>query len=117
MALIVIQSRCIHIAKGRAIAQAVRPRFPPRRPGFKPSSGHVGFVVNKVALGQVLSHYIDFPCQFSFHSLLHTHHLSSGVGIISQLFADVPNPKKLHIVTSGRIKVMGREYGRGVDNI
>jgi hypothetical protein len=25
----------------------------PRRPGFKPVSSHVGFVVDKVALGQV----------------------------------------------------------------
>jgi hypothetical protein len=25
--------------------------FPPRRPGFEPMSGHVGFVVDKVALG------------------------------------------------------------------
>jgi hypothetical protein len=29
--------------------------FPPRRPEFKPGSGHVGFVVDKVALGQVFS--------------------------------------------------------------
>jgi hypothetical protein len=29
--------------------------FPPRRPGFKPGSSHVGFVVDKVALGQVFS--------------------------------------------------------------
>jgi hypothetical protein len=26
---------------------------PPRRPGFDPGSGHVGFVADKVALGQV----------------------------------------------------------------
>jgi hypothetical protein len=32
--------------------------FPPRRPGFKPGSSHVGFVADKVALGQVLSEYI-----------------------------------------------------------
>jgi hypothetical protein len=29
--------------RGRAIAQAVVEGFPPRRPGFKPGSGHVGF--------------------------------------------------------------------------
>jgi hypothetical protein len=29
--------------------------FPSRRPGFEPRSGHVGFVVDKVALGQVFS--------------------------------------------------------------
>jgi hypothetical protein len=37
--------------------------FPPRRPGFKPESSHVGFVVDKAALGQVFSEYIRFPCQ------------------------------------------------------
>jgi hypothetical protein len=27
----------------------------------------MGFVVDKVALGQVFSEYFGFPCQFSFH--------------------------------------------------
>jgi hypothetical protein len=50
--------------------------FPLRRPGFEPRSGHVGFVVDKVALVQVFSEYFGFPCQFSFHRLLHIlHHL------------------------------------------
>jgi hypothetical protein len=40
---------------GRAIAQAVVAGFPPRRLGFKPGSSHVGFVVDKVAMGQVFS--------------------------------------------------------------
>jgi hypothetical protein len=45
----------------------------------------VGFVVDKVALGQVFSEYFGFPCQFSFHQLLHNHpHLSSGVCTIGQ---------------------------------
>jgi hypothetical protein len=30
------------------------------------------FVIDKVALGQVFSEYFSFPCQFSFHRLLHT---------------------------------------------
>jgi hypothetical protein len=64
--------------------------FQPRRPGFEPSSGHVGFVVDKVALGQVFSDYFSSPCQLSFHRLLHIHHLSSGAGTISQLLAEVP---------------------------
>jgi hypothetical protein len=55
--------------------------FPPRRPG----SGHVGFVVDKVVLGQVFSEYFDFPCQSSSHQLLHNHpHLSSGACTIGQ---------------------------------
>jgi hypothetical protein len=51
----------------------------------------VGFVVDKVALEQVFSEYFGFPCQFSFHQLLHTHHLLSGAGTIVQLVADVPS--------------------------
>jgi hypothetical protein len=34
----------------------------------------VGFVVDKVALGQVFSQYFGFPCQSSFHQFLHNHH-------------------------------------------
>jgi hypothetical protein len=51
----------------------------------------VKFVVDKVALGQVFFEYIGFPCKFSFHRLLHTHHLSSGAGTIGQLVAVVPS--------------------------
>jgi hypothetical protein len=45
--------------------------FPPRRSGFAYGQ-HVGFVVDKAALGQVFSEYLDFPCQ-SFHRFLHYH--------------------------------------------
>jgi hypothetical protein len=65
--------------------------FPPRRPGFEPGSGQVGFVVDKVALEQASSEYFGFPCQFSFHRLPHTHHLSSGARKIDQLVADIPS--------------------------
>jgi hypothetical protein len=44
-----------------------------------------------VALGQVLSEYFDFFCQFSFHRLLHIHHPSSGAGTMGQIVADVPS--------------------------
>jgi hypothetical protein len=47
--------------------------FPPRRPGFELTSGHVGFVVNIAALGQAFSKYFGFPCE-TFHCLIHTHH-------------------------------------------
>jgi hypothetical protein len=33
----------------------------------------VGFVVDKVALGQIFSEYFDFPCQYSFHQILYLH--------------------------------------------
>jgi hypothetical protein len=71
-------------------------------PKLEPRSGHVGFVVDKVALGLIFSECFGFPCQFSFRRLLHTHHLSSGAGTIGQLVADVnkwtescPTPEKL----------------------
>jgi hypothetical protein len=33
----------------------------------------MGFVVDKVALGQVFSEYFGFPCQSAFHQILHHH--------------------------------------------
>jgi hypothetical protein len=71
---------------GHAIAQAVSRR----RSVFEPRSGRVGFMVEKVALGEVFSEYFGFPSQFSFHQLLHTH-LSSEAGTIGELVADVPS--------------------------
>jgi hypothetical protein len=69
-------SRSIHkntiktsITQGRAVAQRLDAGFPPRRPGFAYGQ-HVGFVVDKAALGQVFPEYFGFPCQ-SFHRLLH----------------------------------------------
>jgi hypothetical protein len=51
--------------------------------------------MDKVTLGQVFSEYFGFPCQFSFHRLLHAHHhhhhLSSGASTIGQTMADVPS--------------------------
>jgi hypothetical protein len=59
-------------------------------------SGHVGFVVDKMELGWVFFEYFGFPCQFSFHRLLHIHHhhhhhQSPGAGTIGQLVANVPS--------------------------
>jgi hypothetical protein len=47
--------------------------FPPQQPGFRPRSGHIGFVVDKAALGQVFSKY------------------SSRSGTIGQIVANVPS--------------------------
>jgi hypothetical protein len=57
--------------QGRAVAQRLFAGFPPRRPGFAYGQ-HVGFVVDKAALGQVFSESFGFPCQ-SFHQFLHYH--------------------------------------------
>jgi hypothetical protein len=59
-------------------------------PGSSPNQV-VGFVVDKVALGKVFFEYFGVSCQFSFHRLLHTHHLSFGAGTRGQLVAEVPS--------------------------
>jgi hypothetical protein len=38
-----------------------------RRTGFDPGSVHMGFVVDKVALGQVFPEYFGLPLSISFH--------------------------------------------------
>jgi hypothetical protein len=58
---------------GRAIAQAVSRWLPTAATRVRARSGHVGFVVKKVELGQVFSEYFGFPCQSSFHQILHPH--------------------------------------------
>jgi hypothetical protein len=58
---------------GRAIAQAVSRWLPTAAARVRTRSGHVGFVVDKVALGQVFSEDFGFPCQSSFHQILHPH--------------------------------------------
>jgi hypothetical protein len=87
---------------GHAIAQAAT-GFPLWWPKFNPRSGHVGFVVDIVALGQVLSEYFGFPCQFSFHKMLHTY-LSSGAGTIGKLVADIPSGLNLTLPHTIKIK-------------
>jgi hypothetical protein len=76
----------------------------------------VGFLVDKVVVGQVFSEYFVFPRQFSFHRLLHTHHLSSGAGTVSQLVADVSSglslipPRKKKSEVSGHEKSFLKEH-------
>jgi hypothetical protein len=45
------------------------------RPGFNPTSGLMGFVVDNVVLGGDFLAFL-FPFQFSLKQLLHVHHLS-----------------------------------------
>jgi hypothetical protein len=66
---------------GRAIAQAVSCRLPTAAARVRSCGIYGG--QNKT--GAVLSEYFGFPCQSSFHQLLHNHHhLSSGAGTIGQ---------------------------------
>jgi hypothetical protein len=55
-------------------------------------SGHMIFVVDKVALGRVFSEHFGFPCQSSFHQILHPHNHPGHVQWI-KLVAD---PVGLH---------------------
>jgi hypothetical protein len=56
-----------------------------RWPDFEPESHHMRFVLDKMELGQIFSKYFGFPCQSSFHQLLHNHpQLSSGAGTIGR---------------------------------
>jgi hypothetical protein len=74
---------------GRAVARAVSGLLPTATARLELGSGHVGFVVDKTALGQVFSEYFGFPCE-ALHRLLHTHHhSSSGAGTIGQIAASV----------------------------
>jgi hypothetical protein len=64
---------------GRSIAKAVGRWLPTAAIRVRPRVWQVGFVVDKVASGQVFSEYFGFPCQNrSFHQLLHHHHNHPG---------------------------------------
>jgi hypothetical protein len=49
---------------GRAIAQAVSRCLPTAAARVRARVWKVGFMVDKVALGQVFSEYFGFPCQY-----------------------------------------------------
>jgi hypothetical protein len=50
------------LINGRAIAQAVSRWLPTEADRFRTGFGQVGFLVDKVELGQVFSGYFGFPC-------------------------------------------------------
>jgi hypothetical protein len=64
----VVSVRMLHLKKTAQSGLAVTVYT---RPGFA-YGHHVGFVVDKAALGQVFSEYFGYPCQ-SFHRFLHYH--------------------------------------------
>jgi hypothetical protein len=57
---------------GPAIVQAVSRWLPTVAAWVCIRAEHLGCVVGKAALGQVISKYFSFPCQ-SFHQFLHHH--------------------------------------------
>jgi hypothetical protein len=59
--------------KGRAMAQTVSRWLRTAAAQVRGQSGHMGFVVYEVALGQVFCKYFGFPFQSSFRQILHPH--------------------------------------------
>jgi hypothetical protein len=60
---------------GRAIAEAASRWLPTAAAGVRARILQLGFVVDKVASGQVFSEYFGFPCKNrSFNQLLHHNH-------------------------------------------
>jgi hypothetical protein len=79
--------------EGRVVAKAVT-SVGPRRLWFEPRSVHMGFLVDKVALGRVSSAYFGFFYEISFHRLLYTHHHpSSWAGTV------VADTQRGHVLT------------------
>jgi hypothetical protein len=80
---------------GAGCLRALQFHLPILIPPNTPSSGagtiaiywptYLTYQVDSLALGQVFSEYFGFPCQSSFHQLLHNHpDLSSGACTIGQ---------------------------------
>jgi hypothetical protein len=74
--------------------------FLPRRPGFAPRAVHVGFVVYKVALGQVFPESFGFILSISFHRCSIFTHVSSGGWTVDPLAAAVPKRQSHPIATA-----------------
>jgi hypothetical protein len=94
--LLHLQNKSIKLGIGRVMAQAVSYRLPTAAACSQVKLGHVGFVVDQVALGQVSSEYFGFLYQFAFQRLPHNHHhLSPGTGTVGQIVAAIPSGHSL----------------------
>jgi hypothetical protein len=79
------EASIVHLPLGPQMYETVRilnRACPLKCPVFNRRSVHVRFVVENLVLRQVLSKYFSFPCQFSFHQMLHFSHLSSRAGTV-----------------------------------
>jgi hypothetical protein len=65
--------------RDRVTDQAVSRWLPTAASRVRARSGHLGILVDKVALGQVFSEYFRFTWQSSFHQILHPHNHSELV--------------------------------------
>jgi hypothetical protein len=60
------------------MAQAVSHWLPTMVAWVRVQAEYVGFVVDRVALGQVFSEHFSFPCQSLFHQFVY-HHYRPGL--------------------------------------
>jgi hypothetical protein len=77
--------------ESRAIAQEVSRRIPTAVAPVPARVWLCGICGGQSGTWAGFLRVLRFPCQFSFHRLLHTHHLSSRAGTIGQLVTDVPS--------------------------
>jgi hypothetical protein len=75
---------------GRAIAEAVSRWLPTAATRVRARVWQVGFVVDKMASGQVFSEYFGFPCRPQFIPPPSPSSQSPGTGTRSQVMAAVP---------------------------
>jgi hypothetical protein len=70
-----VWSGCIgpSMGSGRVIAQADSRRLPTAAAPIRAHVGSSGICGGQSGTGHIFSEYFGFPCQFSFHRLLHIH--------------------------------------------
>lgn len=103
-------------SSGRAIAQAVSRRFSPRRPRFVPRSVHVGFIVNKVALGLIFLRVLRCSPVNIIPLLIHNHSCiiwrggGSGQRAVRSLFSQRHSlTPSIATITSGQFRTLLNE--------
>jgi hypothetical protein len=68
------EMRCLQLQdRGVSQAIAVSRRIPTAAARVRARPRHVRFVVDKVALWQVFSEYVSFPCQSEVYQILYPH--------------------------------------------
>jgi hypothetical protein len=82
---------CYVMLCGRTIAEAVSRWLPATAARVRARVWQVGSVVDKVASGEVFCEYFGFPCQSSFHQLLHHH---NHPGQLAEAFRPADHPSK-----------------------
>jgi hypothetical protein len=93
---------------GRATAQAASRRLPKAAARNRARDTSRGICGGQSGTGVGFLRALRFPCQFSFHRLLHIHHLSSGDGTVGQLVAAVPSGLSLTPPQETKLKLNSR---------